>query len=164
MIVFDREEWRFNFRVAAVCIHEGWVLLHRAATDDFWALPGGRVELGEPSADTLRREMREELDEDVTVGRLFWVVENFFTYDKQRFHELAFYYEVSLPDGSRWLERDREHLASDAGTQLIFRWFPIDPAALAAYRIVPDFLPAAFSRPPDNPFSYPIHIVHTDEP
>lgn len=68
----------FMCRVAGVAVHDDRVLLHRSGHDDFWALLGGRLEVGETSVAGLRREMREELDVDVTVGRLLWVIENFF--------------------------------------------------------------------------------------
>ena len=48
---------RFNFRAAAVIVDDGSALLHRATYEDFWSLPGGRVEVGEPSAATVAREL-----------------------------------------------------------------------------------------------------------
>ena len=35
-----------------------------------WEFPGGKIDAGESRADALRREIREELDADVTVGEL----------------------------------------------------------------------------------------------
>jgi 8-oxo-dGTP pyrophosphatase MutT (NUDIX family) len=62
MITFARENVWFALRVAGVAIHDGHVLLHRAECDDFWALPGGRAELLEPAAESLIREMQEEVN------------------------------------------------------------------------------------------------------
>ena len=70
MIRFDQGTRRFNYRVVGVAIHDGSVLLHRAAHDPFWTLPGGRAEHGETAEQTLKREMREELETDVHVLRL----------------------------------------------------------------------------------------------
>ena len=39
MISFDRGGVRFHYRVAGVCVHDGYILLHRADHDDYWALP-----------------------------------------------------------------------------------------------------------------------------
>jgi ADP-ribose pyrophosphatase YjhB (NUDIX family) len=62
MITMTRNNARFGMRVAGVAIHERHVLLHRAEHDDFWALPGGRVEMLEPADVSLKREMKEEMD------------------------------------------------------------------------------------------------------
>ncbi|WP_348753724.1 NUDIX domain-containing protein, partial [uncultured Aquincola sp.] len=67
MISFSNSDWRFNLRAAAVVRHADFVLLHRLAGDAFWALPGGRVEMGETAEAAVRREMREELGTDVDV-------------------------------------------------------------------------------------------------
>jgi len=61
MITFSHHNTRFNYRIAAVALHEGNVLLNKLADHNFWFLPGGRAELLEPSHQTLKREMREEL-------------------------------------------------------------------------------------------------------
>ena len=100
MIQLDIDNGRFNYRVAGVCIHEGHVLLHRVESMDFWIMPGGRAELYESSRDALLREMREELGLEVTIDRLLWFVENFFSEDGRRWHELAFYYQFTLPEGA----------------------------------------------------------------
>jgi ADP-ribose pyrophosphatase YjhB (NUDIX family) len=65
VISFDNENNRFNYRVVGIAIHENSVLLHQGEDEDFWTLPGGRAEFGEPAEQTLKREMREELDVEV---------------------------------------------------------------------------------------------------
>src|SRR5690606_33744841 len=87
----------FQMRVAGLGFCDGHLLVHRAVHETFWTLPGGRAEFGEDSAQTLRREMMEELGVEVTVGRLLWVVENFFSYEGSDWHELGFYYLMELP-------------------------------------------------------------------
>jgi hypothetical protein len=42
MIVFAREDWVFNHRVAAVLLHQASVLLHRAALVSYGGSPGIR--------------------------------------------------------------------------------------------------------------------------
>ena len=92
MITFDRDTECFNFRVAGIAIDNDLVLLHTTERDDFWSFPGGRVEMGEDSAHSLVREMKEELNEEVEIVRLLWLVENFFVYNQKNYHEICFYY------------------------------------------------------------------------
>jgi ADP-ribose pyrophosphatase YjhB (NUDIX family) len=61
MIRFNEGNRRFNYRVVGVAIHNESVLLHRAGDEPFWTLPGGRAEHGESAAETITREMLEEL-------------------------------------------------------------------------------------------------------
>jgi ADP-ribose pyrophosphatase YjhB (NUDIX family) len=84
--------------VAGVAIVDGRVLLHQGAGDDFWTLPGGRPEVMETASDALGREMLEETALTVTVSRLLWTVENFFTYGGRQFHELLLCFEMTLPN------------------------------------------------------------------
>lgn len=150
MISFERDGARFNFRTAGVCVEDGWVLLHRAVRDDFWSLPGGRVEMGEESAVALDRELREELGVAAEIGRLLWVAENFFALDGVPFHELGLYYAFTLPPGSAWHDTTRDHAGIEDDLEeplrLIFRWFPL--SALADLPLYPVFLRTALRRLP----------------
>lgn len=49
---------------------------------DYWEFPGGKIEAGETAEDALRREIREELDTDITVGEKLASIE----YDYPAFH------------------------------------------------------------------------------
>jgi ADP-ribose pyrophosphatase YjhB (NUDIX family) len=130
---------RFNLRVIGVCVHDGYVLLHRSDRDDFWSLPGGRGEFMEPSAETIRRELREELGCDVRVERLLWVAETFFGAGAHRFHEIGLYYQVEIPDRADLLDKaavQRGVEGPDLG--LVFRWFPL--GQVGRLRLYPTFL------------------------
>lgn len=161
MITFVRENVRFTLRVAAIALHEGYVLLHRAAADDFWAMPGGRVELLEPAAESLRREMHEEIDADVRVERLLWVVENFFDYHMSC-HELGLYFLVDLGPDFPHYDKTRPFYGvedgpgGDMNLRLIFQWFSVD--RLASERLFPTFLRTALCHVP----AHTQHVVHYD--
>lgn len=157
MITFDGGDIRFACRVAGIALHEGRVLLHRAEDDDFWALPGGRAELLEPSPETLRREMLEELGAQVVVERLLWVVENFFVYRERRFHELGLYFLMRFSPSSPVLRHCTEPFDGYEGhIRLIYQWFPV--ADLAQMRVYPSFLRQELGNLPTTTQ----HVVHTD--
>jgi len=63
MLAFDTPTHRFNLRAAAIVLSDAKILLHRLAQDNYWSLPGGRVEPGESAAESIIREFREELNE-----------------------------------------------------------------------------------------------------
>ncbi len=89
MISFDTDGHRFNLRAVAVILSGDHVLMHRPDRDEYWSLPGGRVEAGEDAVTAVAREMRDELGIAVTVGRLLWVVENFFASGGRPYHEIG---------------------------------------------------------------------------
>jgi 8-oxo-dGTP pyrophosphatase MutT (NUDIX family) len=64
--------------------------------ETFFRLLGGTVEFGETGAETLRRELREELGAEADVGRLLATIENRFTYEGQAAHEICLVYECTL--------------------------------------------------------------------
>jgi len=90
MINFKVENGVFNFRVAGILFNKNKVLIHGLINDDFYAFPGGRVEMFESTENTIIREMTEELGITVTINRLLWVVEHFFNNDS-KYHKICFY-------------------------------------------------------------------------
>ncbi len=99
-ISFKTEQGRFNYRTAGVLIQDGKLLVMQDENSPYYYVPGGRVSFGEATEAALQREIREELGIDVVVQRLLWVVESFFEENrtKELFHELAFYYLLTLAD------------------------------------------------------------------
>ncbi|TVQ19672.1 MAG: NUDIX domain-containing protein [Spirochaetaceae bacterium] len=135
MIVIPSNAGLFNYRIAGIAIHGGRILLHKSPNDEYWALPGGRAEMMERAADTLRRELEEELGVKVKVGGLRWVGECFFEHGGTRYHEIGLYFAMALPDASPLLGQDEFN--GDDG-RLIFRWHPLD--TLSGIRVEPDFV------------------------
>ncbi len=92
----------FNIRVYAIILNDkDEVLLsdERRNGFSFTKFPGGGLEWGEGITDCLVREMKEELDLDVTLGELFYVNDFF---QLSRFHTdnqlIGFYYYVDEID------------------------------------------------------------------
>ena len=73
-------------RVAAAVIRNGGRIFATqrgyGEFKDCWEFPGGKIEPGETPQEALAREIREELDADITVGQLIETVE----YDYPEFH------------------------------------------------------------------------------
>lgn len=94
---FDEDtKIKFNFRVAVISYNNNKILLQKCNKDSFYSLIGGRVKLGESSLTAIKRELKEETgievkDEELT---LINIVENFFTYNNTKYHELLYIYKV----------------------------------------------------------------------
>lgn len=157
VLSFPMKEGRFNFRVAGMILANGHVLVCREDEDDFAMLPGGRVELGEDSLLSLTREIAEELAMPAEIGPMLATSESFYFRQGEDFHELGFFYAVTLPGqgpngNSPWLERQ------DEGHDLHFHWLPLAGDALEKFNLLPRWLPA-FLR--DLPKGH-AHIVHDE--
>lgn len=71
--------------VAAVIIQEGHAFVTQRGYGEYkdkWEFPGGKIQEGETPQDALIREIKEELDTEIVVGRLIDTVE----YDYPEFH------------------------------------------------------------------------------
>ncbi|ANF97834.1 NUDIX hydrolase [Paenibacillus bovis] len=126
MITFKKGNNKFNFRVAGIAIQDNRVLLHTTVKDDFWNLPGGRVEFNESTEQAILREIKEELDVEVGSPKLLFINEDFFEYDSMQFHEIGFYYLVSFPEGHEITTYEDEFSGIEDEGRLIFKWFPVD--------------------------------------
>ena len=126
-ILFKTDAFIFSYRVGGILIQNDKILLQRPVGDDY-AIPGGHVAGLETTADTLRRELEEELHVRAEVGDLLAVGEIFFPWGSKSCHQICLYYYVSLPDGGipadgifhGYDELDRERIDLD------FCWVPLE--------------------------------------
>lgn len=102
MISFEVGKDKFNFRVSAIIIDKSGTrfLTNTQENIDFCVLPGGRVEMGEETPVSLKREMIEELGVDIDIVGLKAITENFFEFDNKNYHELQYLYIAKLLDDS----------------------------------------------------------------
>jgi ADP-ribose pyrophosphatase YjhB (NUDIX family) len=156
---------KISCRVAGIALHQRYVLLHRAEFDPFWALPGGGIEYGETAEAALMREMREEIATEVTVGRLLFVVENFFTYRDIRYHEIGLYFQMDFAPDSPLLDLTVTTHGTEAffvleprPFKLLFEWTPL--VQLSSKVIKPNFL--AKELPAIETFTGIRHIVNDE--
>ena len=92
----------------------------------WWEFPGGKVESGETPQQALVREIQEELDVKIEVGKLIETIE----YDYPSFHLSMDCFWCSVADGeivlkeaeaSRWLSKDELYSVD---------WLPADIALI----------------------------------
>ena len=119
--------------VAAVIRNENRVFATQRGYGEYkdgWEFPGGKIEPGETQPEALKREIREELDTEITVGDLLTTVE----YDDPNFHLIMECFWCEILEGTpvlkeheaaRWLEVD--NLDSVA-------WLPADRSVIELIR------------------------------
>jgi 8-oxo-dGTP pyrophosphatase MutT (NUDIX family) len=122
-ISFDVGACKFNYRVAAIIECHQRYLFTAAPCTDFWFLPGRRVKAGESSLEAIERELQEELGLENQIVRLLWIVENFFTLHNENFHEISFYFALSLSPNSDLIRQ--ESFLKEPNWE--FRWFNLEP-------------------------------------
>lgn len=156
MITLRDESWMFQYRVAAILLRDGCVLLCRDNLNRLWYMPGGRVEFGESSEAALIREMSEELNVSVQIERLVWVVETFWAANPDQVHEVCLYYLVSLPESTVPSTAEEFTIEESDGQKNTFRWWPFEE--LLGARVYPSFLRTALRELPIGVQ----HIIHHD--
>lgn len=150
-IAYKTDDASFNYRVAGIWIKDGYVLIHKNIDDQAWALPGGRVMLGEESLHSITREVYEELGVVIKAERLIWIVENFFEYNQNTIHEVGLYYLIT-PVANQ-LELNEQEFFGIEGERLIYKWVPIKK--LTDIDLFPAFLKTALLDIP----KFPKHII-----
>ena len=93
---------------------------------DWWELPGGKVEAGESPEAALVREIREELEADISVDKFLCTVE----WDYPKFHLTMHCYLCSLLGDSLHLNEHEAARWLTAATLRSVRWLPADEQLL----------------------------------
>jgi 8-oxo-dGTP pyrophosphatase MutT (NUDIX family) len=160
MITFKQGDVKFTYRIGGITLHKERVLFQKATADPsktFWFLPGGRAELRESAAETLQREMVEELNVSVTIERPLFLLENFFEEDGVAHHEVGIYFLMNLPPSCYLCQQDGPFVFEDElDLPLIFEWHPLDQ--LVHLPIMPSFFCTALGTLPAEL----THIVHVN--
>jgi 8-oxo-dGTP pyrophosphatase MutT (NUDIX family) len=133
-----------NFiRPIAICVfcHDGRILAAEgydpAKQQTFYRPLGGAIEFGEYGADTIRRELAEELGAAAIGLRFLGALENVFTYNGQQGHEIILVYDGAFADRSLY-ERPVIEGAEDDGEPIRAVWVSLaDCAGRAAPPIYP---------------------------
>ena len=115
-----------RIEVVAAVIHDGGRILATqrgyGEFKDKWEFPGGKMEAGESREEALRREIREELDTEINIGKLLSTVE----YDYPAFHLTMHCYLCSVVSGTLVLkEHESARWLSADGLESV-DWLPAD--------------------------------------
>ncbi|MEZ8656732.1 NUDIX domain-containing protein [Vibrio splendidus] len=113
-IKIESESFIFNARVCCLLKSQdnrSFLVQRKVGEgDDDWALPGGKIKLGESSAQALLREMKEEFDIEINNSKLITISEQTKLLGKP-LHQIIFLYEVSDFEGNlKLLEDDIEFI------------------------------------------------------
>ena len=133
-ILFDHGNARFSYRISALIVQNGRVLLQcPVGTSDF-AFIGGHVAFGETAKDTLIREIREEIQTDATIGELAAVGEVFIDWGRcadgspRHCHQIGLYFRAAV-DESQLPAADRFFGYDEAGGEkfsIEYIWVPLE--------------------------------------
>lgn len=133
-------------RPIAICVfrHNGRILAGEyydpVRQQRFYRPLGGSIEFGEPSADTIRRELQEELGATVSDLRYLGALENIFVHQGQKGHEIVLVYDGALADRTLY-ERPWLDGVEDSGERFRAVWLSLA------------------GRPPDAPPIYPTGLL-----
>ena len=122
--LFKSDEYTCDLRAAGVLVHGEKLLVQREADGNEYALPGGHVKIGETTSDSLIREYKEETGADITVERLLWTEECFWSHNGRQVHNITFYYLINLADDSD-LPDTGGFLPHKDNSGVVYGWMPV---------------------------------------
>lgn len=133
-ILFDHKNARFSYRMSALPVHNGRILLQCPVGTQEYAFIGGHAAFGETSQQTLIREIREELHTDAVIGRLIAVGEVYIDWGRcpdgspRHCHQIGLYFLADI-DVSQLPAGNCFHGYDEAGGErydLEYRWIPLE--------------------------------------
>lgn len=148
------EKHRLNIRSACVIIHQNKMLAHHNITKPHYCLPGGRIEIGEDSKTTVKREVQEELGKEIEITKDLGMIENFFQMDGKDYHEIMFVYFAEFVN-----EEDKQitHTLQncEGKSELQYEWLDLDK--MEQYAFLPKVIPQMLKQK-----IYPTHTIQKD--
>lgn len=153
-LCLDVENYKLNIRVAGVLIHNNKVLTHKDVNKDHYALPGGRIQIGENSKEALRREIQEELGKEIEIKQYIATIENFFEMDNKKYHEIYFLYNVEfLNEDDKKINYTIHNV--EGKDYLQYEW--IDIEKIDEYNLLPDCLKEILKKK-----QFPVHMINDE--
>ena len=153
-ITINVDNYKLNVRAAGIMIHNGKILVHKNINSDDYALIGGRVEIGESSANTIKREIKEELGKDVEIIGYISTIENFFEMKGSKYHEIMFVHKIEFAnEEDKKIEYTMKNI--EGKDYLQYEWLEMDK--IDEYPLLPRAVKDILK---ENKF--PIHKINND--
>lgn len=153
-ITIDVEDYRLNVRAAGIIIHNNKVLAHRNVKKIHYALIGGRVEIGEDSEETVKREIMEEIGKEVDIIGYISTVENFFECDSIKYHEILFVYKAEFKnDNDKQIQETMKNI--EGKDYLQYEWLDLDK--IDQYELLPKVMKEVLKGK-----QFPIHRINNE--
>lgn len=153
-ITIDVEDYKLNVRAGVVIMHNNKILLHRNKNSDHYAMIGGRVEIGENSEQTIKREVKEELGKEIKITGYVSTIENFFEMKGSKYHEIMFIYKAEFEnDEDQKIENTLQNI--EGKDYLQYEW--IDINKIDEYPLRPNVLKEVLKEK-----KFPVHKINID--
>lgn len=153
-IIIDVEGYKLNIRAACAIIHNNKILLHKNINSDHYAIVGGRVEIGEDSANTVIREIKEEIGKDIEITGYIATIENFFKMNGKEYHEILFVHKAEFTN-----EEDKKIVHSlkniEGKDYLQYEW--IDLSQIDKVNLLPENLKYILKNG-----KFPVHEINDE--
>ena len=153
-LTLDVGEYKLNIRAAVIINHNGKRLTHKNINEGHYALIGGRVEIGESSEETVKREVMEELGKEIDVTGYVATIENFFEMKGSKYHEILFIHSGEfVNDEDKKIEYTLKNL--EGKEHLQYEWLELDK--IEEYQLLPQIVKQVLKEK-----DLPVHRINND--
>ena len=154
-LCIELEDFKLNIRAGAIIVHDNKLLTHKdTRKNNHYCIPGGRIELGENSEETIKREIREEMQKEIEIKKYSGIIENFFILNEKKYHELFFIYNAEFTN-----EQDKKintTMSNQEGKDyLVYEWIDIDK--IEEYNVLPKCIKTILKEKREK-----VHIINDD--
>lgn len=153
-ITIEVQDYILNVRAAVVIIHNDKILVHRNINSNHYALVGGRVELGEDSISTVKREIKEEMGKEIEIIGYISTIENFFIMNGKKYHEIEFVHLAEFKEEKDKLIKDT--IKNIEGKDYLqYEW--IERNKIDEVPLMPSKIQSVLKNG-----KYPLHVINKD--